>query len=194
MGRQIAAGLGVIPGFAGLEAHYDAIEREMELVRGATRGTAKRGGAGAAAGAVTRKLERLQEQAGRLFHDMDFRFLLNRERMLMRIRMNAETEKADDSHYDLLASEARTAVFLAVAKGDFPREAWFRLGRRLCSCPGDAGRWFRGAAPCWYPDAGAVPAEFRGEFAQVEFAGRGADSAALCANETGAVGHFRGGV
>jgi len=31
--------------------------------------------------------------------------------------------------YDLLASEARIASLLAIAKGDIPQEAWFRLGR-----------------------------------------------------------------
>ena len=31
--------------------------------------------------------------------------------------------------YDLLASEARIASFVAIAKGDIPQESWFRLGR-----------------------------------------------------------------
>src|SRR6202012_2218976 len=35
------------------------------------------------------------------------------------------------SHYDLLASEARLASLVAIAKGDVPQEHWFRLGRQL---------------------------------------------------------------
>ena len=36
--------------------------------------------------------------------------------------------RADNSYYDLLASEARLASFVAIAKGDVPQEHWFRLG------------------------------------------------------------------
>jgi cyclic beta-1,2-glucan synthetase len=35
----------------------------------------------------------------------------------------------DSNCYDLLASEARLASFLAIAKGDVPAKHWFRLGR-----------------------------------------------------------------
>jgi len=31
--------------------------------------------------------------------------------------------------YDLLASEARSGIFAAIAKGDIPQETWFHLGR-----------------------------------------------------------------
>jgi hypothetical protein len=34
-----------------------------------------------------------------------------------------------ESCYDLLASEARSAVFVAIAKGDIPQNSWFQLGR-----------------------------------------------------------------
>ncbi len=42
-----------------------------------------------------------------------------------------DANRGDESYYDLLASEARTTVFLAIAKGDIPRESWLRLGRKL---------------------------------------------------------------
>src|SRR5207302_6772347 len=35
----------------------------------------------------------------------------------------------DPSCYDLLASEARLASFVAIAKDDIPPRHWFRLGR-----------------------------------------------------------------
>ena len=37
----------------------------------------------------------------------------------------------DSGRYDLLASEARLASFVAIAKGDVPVSHWFRLGRAL---------------------------------------------------------------
>ena len=45
---------------------------------------------------------------------------------------SATTEPPDELHsacYDLLASEARIASFIAVAKGDIPQQSWFRLDR-----------------------------------------------------------------
>jgi hypothetical protein len=62
---------------------------------------------------------------------VDFGFLFDPQRKLMRVGYDADKDCAAESYYDLLASEARTAVFLAIAKGDVPREAWFRLGRKL---------------------------------------------------------------
>ena len=70
----------------------------------------------------------LAEELGRA---MDFRFLLDERRKLLRIGWNSETAELQSSYYDLLASEARTAVFVAIARGDAPREAWFHLGRKL---------------------------------------------------------------
>ena len=40
------------------------------------------------------------------------------------------------SYYDLLASEARLAGFLAIAKGDVPESHWFHLGRPVTSVRG----------------------------------------------------------
>lgn len=67
------------------------------------------------------------------FDDMDFGFLLDENRQLLRVGYNVDADQQDQSCYDLLASEARTAVFLAIAKGDIPRDAWLRLGRKLTS-------------------------------------------------------------
>ena len=44
-------------------------------------------------------------------------------------RLRRATGTIEPSCYDLLASEARIAVFVAIAKGDIPQEAWFHLGR-----------------------------------------------------------------
>jgi hypothetical protein len=40
-----------------------------------------------------------------------------------------ETQHLHTPCYDLLATESRTAVFVAIAKEDVPQESWFLLGR-----------------------------------------------------------------
>ena len=65
------------------------------------------------------------------FEEIDFAFLFHEQRKALRIGYNVQAERLDEACYDLLASEARTAVFLAIAKDQIPREAWFRLGRKL---------------------------------------------------------------
>ncbi|MEO5822306.1 MAG: glucoamylase family protein [Vicinamibacteraceae bacterium] len=44
--------------------------------------------------------------------------------------------RLDASYYDLLASEARLASFVAIAAGDVPQAHWFRLGRLAVSVDG----------------------------------------------------------
>ncbi len=61
---------------------------------------------------------------------MEFAFLFDEKSNLLRIGCGADG-CLEDSSYDLLASEARTAVLLGIARGDMPREAWFHLGRKL---------------------------------------------------------------
>jgi cyclic beta-1,2-glucan synthetase len=68
-------------------------------------------------------------EAGKLADAMDFTFLLNPRRKLMSVGFNVETQKLEPACYDLLATESRTAVFVAVAKEDVPQETWFRMGR-----------------------------------------------------------------
>lgn len=60
---------------------------------------------------------------------MDYKFLLVEARQLLSIGYDGTTGKLHSACYDLLASEARIAVFLAVAKGDIQQEAWFKLDR-----------------------------------------------------------------
>ena len=62
---------------------------------------------------------------------MEFGFLLDPERRLLSIGYRASDGTLDPSCYDLLASEARLASFVAIAKGDVPARHWFRLGRAV---------------------------------------------------------------
>lgn len=60
---------------------------------------------------------------------MEFGFLLVKSRQLLSIGYDGPTGELHSACYDLLASEARIASFLAVAKGDIPQQSWFRLDR-----------------------------------------------------------------
>ena len=62
---------------------------------------------------------------------MDFTFLYDRPRELFAIGYRPQDGTLDPGHYDLLASEARLASFVAIARGDVPVEHWFHLGRPL---------------------------------------------------------------
>jgi len=71
----------------------------------------------------------LAEQANEFVNAMDFRFLFSERRKVFHIGYNAQAEKLDSSYYDLLASEARIASLIAIAKGDAPQSHWLYLGR-----------------------------------------------------------------
>ncbi|MBI3782116.1 MAG: hypothetical protein HY270_01820 [Deltaproteobacteria bacterium] len=84
-----------------------------------------------AAAALERRLAALVEVAGRLFDAMEFGFLLDPARQLLSIGYQVAEGSLDPNCYDLLASEARLASFVAIAKADVPSRHWFRLGRAL---------------------------------------------------------------
>jgi cyclic beta-1,2-glucan synthetase len=77
------------------------------------------------------RLESIAERAEHMASGMDFRFLLEQDRQLLSIGFRVDDQALDSSAYDLLASEARLASFLAIAKGDIPTRNWFRLGRTM---------------------------------------------------------------
>jgi hypothetical protein len=60
---------------------------------------------------------------------MEYGFLLVESRQLLSIGYDGLTHELHSACYDLLASEARIASFIAVAKGDIPQQSWFRLDR-----------------------------------------------------------------
>ncbi len=60
---------------------------------------------------------------------MEYGFLFVPARQLLSIGYDGVSHEVHGACYDLLASEARIATFLAVAKGDIPQQAWFRLDR-----------------------------------------------------------------
>ena len=94
------------------------------------------------AGAHPEREAELTTLAGRadvMASAMTFGFLYNPDRELFSIGFNAATNRADTNHYDLLASESCIASYLAVARGEVPRNHWFRLGRLMTVCAGRVG-------------------------------------------------------
>jgi hypothetical protein len=84
-------------------------------------------------------LRKIADQAGGLADEMDFGFLVNRGRQLLSIGLDVETQQLNSACYDLLASEARMALFIAIAQDDILQESWFLLGRPLMLEEGIAG-------------------------------------------------------
>jgi cyclic beta-1,2-glucan synthetase len=118
---------GLSPGVTGVEearawakALQEAIARASDTARG-----------------VLATLDALAEHAGSLFAAMDFAFLYDERRRLFYIGHDVDADRRDAHHYDLLASEARLASFIAIAKGDVPGEHWLHLGRPLARVDGD---------------------------------------------------------
>lgn len=75
------------------------------------------------------RLSILAHTARSMAMGMDFGFLLDTERNLLSIGYSIPDNSLDPSCYDLLASEARLASLIAIAKGDLLTKHWFRLGR-----------------------------------------------------------------
>jgi cyclic beta-1,2-glucan synthetase len=84
----------------------------------------------------------LAQRASALASGMRFDFLYDRRRRIFSIGYRlADAEgpgRLDSSFYDLLASEARLASFVAIAKGDVPQHHWFHLGRLVTNIGGRA--------------------------------------------------------
>jgi cyclic beta-1,2-glucan synthetase len=86
---------------------------------------------GLAAGALSHRLEEIARTARDLFEAMDFEYLYDETRQLFTIGYRVSDGSLDGGRYDLLASEARLASFIAIARGDVPASHWFRLGRPM---------------------------------------------------------------
>ena len=81
-------------------------------------------------------LGELIRQAGEMAC-MEYDFLYDKARHLLAIGYNVDERRRDNSYYDLLASEARLACFVAIAQRQLPQESWFTLGRTLTAAGGD---------------------------------------------------------
>ncbi len=106
------------------EANIEELARIEALIQALKRAAAE----------AMRLLERISavaQTADTMLHAMDFTFLFDGSRKLFSIGYRVSEGVLDDGCYDLLASEARVASFVAIAKGDTESSHWFRLGRTL---------------------------------------------------------------
>ena len=82
----------------------------------------------------------LAERCEAMARDMDFGFLYDDGRKLFSIGYqladHGASGRLDTSYYDLLASEARLASFIAIANEQVPQSHWFQLGRPVTSVDG----------------------------------------------------------
>ncbi|GAA0181782.1 glucoamylase family protein [Clostridium sediminicola] len=77
------------------------------------------------------KIENLKSRINNMATATDFRILYDEKRQLFSIGYDIEKDSIGKSYYDLLASEARQASFIAIAKGDVDQKHWFKLGRAM---------------------------------------------------------------
>jgi len=81
-------------------------------------------------------IDDLAARAGALA-EMEQDFLYDDARHLMTIGYNVDERRVDLGSYDLLASEARLGIFVAIAQGQIGQESWFALGRLLTTSGGE---------------------------------------------------------
>lgn len=72
----------------------------------------------------------------KIIDDTLFSPLFDHKRLLFAIGFNAEDGRLSKSYYDLLASEARQASYIAIARGEIDRRHWMRMGRKLTVADG----------------------------------------------------------
>jgi len=65
------------------------------------------------------------------FAEMDFTFLSDPARELFAIGFNVTEHRRDTVFFDLLATEARLGVYVAIAQGQLSQEHWFAMSRLL---------------------------------------------------------------
>jgi cyclic beta-1,2-glucan synthetase len=78
----------------------------------------------------------IMTQAEQYVNEMDFRFLYHVQRRVFHLGYNLDGGQLDHNYYDLLASEARIASIIAIAKGDVPQSHWMQLSRPVTRVEG----------------------------------------------------------
>ena len=66
-----------------------------------------------------------------IINETDFSILYDNKKHLFSIGYDVEQGKLTNSYYDLLASEARQASLIAIAKKDIDVKNWYNLSRTL---------------------------------------------------------------
>ena len=83
--------------------------------------------------------EELIEKVNEIIEKTDFSYLYSKKNRLFSIGFDITNNKLNDSYYDFLASEARQASLIAIAKKDIKYKHWINLSRTLTSINGYKG-------------------------------------------------------
>ena len=81
------------------------------------------------AGEMIERQEEVLGECRALADGMSMKFLYDADRRLFAVGYNVSNQRMDGSYYDLLASEARLASYLAIARGDVPTKHWLAMSR-----------------------------------------------------------------
>ncbi|MGD0832319.1 MAG: glycosyl transferase, partial [Terracidiphilus sp.] len=79
--------------------------------------------------ALAASLRSISVQAERWATETEFAFLACPGRQILSIGYDVCAQKRHDACYDMIASEARIASFLAIAQDEIPQQSWFKMGR-----------------------------------------------------------------
>ncbi|MEY7999829.1 glucoamylase family protein [Clostridium sp. Mt-5] len=77
------------------------------------------------------EVKNIKDKLAKMSESHDFNILYDKKRQLFAIGYNVENHTIGNNYYDLLASEARQASFVAIAKGQVEKSHWFNLGRAM---------------------------------------------------------------
>ena len=89
--------------------------------------------------ALEQKIDNLLLIINNMIENTDFSPLYDHEHQIFSIGFNIEDNRLTDSYYDLLASEARQASLIAIAKKDVPVKHWKNLSRTITTLNGYSG-------------------------------------------------------
>lgn len=138
-----------IPELCEIEAALDELLRspfneEIQEIRDLTRMTylIKEEIKLAESGGIEQVANQIDSLIGRIDGMIDstsFAFLYDKRKGLFSIGYNVDLERLSPSYYDLLASEARGANFVAIARGDVEEKHWFNLARTMVKQDGKCG-------------------------------------------------------
>ncbi|MCR6679056.1 hypothetical protein NVV43_26580, partial [Escherichia marmotae] len=67
---------------------------------------------------IIKKLTDIKNRVNKMAENADFKMLFDKRRDLFSIGYDIESDSLGKSYYDLLASEARQASFIAIARGE----------------------------------------------------------------------------
>ncbi len=80
---------------------------------------------------IEEKIEKILNIINKTIEETNFACLYSSKNRIFSIGFNIEENSLTPSYYDLLASEARQASLIAIAKKDIPAKHWYNLSRTL---------------------------------------------------------------